>query len=326
MSMLDTDPASTAAESRTVRSGNRTTAAAERLTRLLGQPSLDAHLDFVRRFVVGGAAIGARELCDDWRAANDVYAELETDEAGLAQTVECRDLDPAMAPLATALEADPAFRQTFDCLPVTFGMVELDKLVVSQQSLTSSFALELAGRLGPNPDAAALFGFCQPVGGAAPPCSIEAGDDDNFVVSSPATHLTVHETLALPPEAVPGYASFGPIAGIFGVVVGFRGNFLNVIRADGRVVLNNGYHRAYALRSLGITHAPCVIEDVTRLDELRMRADDRVADDPAFYFRTRRPPLFKDFFDPRLSRTWPLRPRRKVIEVSFEIRKTYLVE
>lgn len=294
--------------------------------RLLGQPPLGDLLDDVERLVIGGATMSRSALCDAWRRANDVYAEYEKDEAGLAETVGCEPLDDDLEPLVGAVRASRHFQETFAHLPVSFGMVEIDKLVVYQPRVNRTWAQAVAGRLGPAPSAEAVFRCCQQVDAAAPPLTVEETDDDRFVFSSPVTHIAFHEAVLLRPEQVPHYASYGPIAGIVGLVVGFRGNFLNVIRADDRILLNNGYHRAFALRSLGVTHVPCVIQDVSRVDELRLRAAERVGDDPAFYFRAKRPPLFKDFFDQRIARVFRMRPRRRVVEVAYEIRKRYLVE
>ena len=55
-----------------------------------------------------------------------------------------------------------------------------------------------------------------------------------------------------------------------GLVVGFSSNYLNVVAAEGRLVLNNGYHRVYALRERGVTHVPCVMQRVTRREELEL--------------------------------------------------------
>jgi hypothetical protein len=86
------------------------------------------------------------------------------------------------------------------------------------------------------------------------------------------------------------------------LVVGFSTNFFNVVRDDKRLLLHNGYHRACTLRTLGITHAPCVIQTVTRRDELDLIAKDNVAEDPTFYFAARHSPLLKDFFGLRIRR------------------------
>ena len=84
------------------------------------------------------------------------------------------------------------------------------------------------------------------------------------------------------------------------------------------MLLHNGYHRAYALRAAGFTHAPAVIQTVTRRDELALVAAQKVVDEPAFYFAAKRPPLLKDFFDPRISKVLPVRRMERLIEVSFE--------
>src|ERR1700693_1202280 len=96
---------------------------------LLGQPSLGHFLKFVREKVVGGAALSPRDLTDEWRRANEYYDELEETEAGIADGIDCRPLDPALAPLAAEVMADPRFQRTYDTVPTTFAMVELDRLV-----------------------------------------------------------------------------------------------------------------------------------------------------------------------------------------------------
>ena len=47
------------------------------------------------------------------------------------------------------------------------------------------------------------------------------------------------------------YHAAGVVAGVVGLVIGYSSNYLNVVAAERRPVLNNGYHRAYALRALG---------------------------------------------------------------------------
>jgi hypothetical protein len=97
-----------------------------------------------------------------------------------------------------------------------------------------------------------------------------------------------------------------------------------VIRVEKRLLLHNGYHRACALRAMGITHAPCIVQTVTRPDELDLTAKAAVTEDPAFYFGTARPPVLKDFFDPKIRKKLPVHKQVRMIEVNFEVRD-YLV-
>jgi hypothetical protein len=285
---------------------------------LLGQPPLRDYLDFVRESVEGGAQMDPRALCDEWRVANDHYYELEKREAGIADKAECLELPPAMRPLAQELAARPHFRITCDCLPVSFGMVELDRLILYQPHVTLPFVEELRARLAPAPDAQALFRFCQPLERRDPPVRVRRLGDRRYQFVSESTDFRFHKAALLRPEQVIGHDSFGPVGAVVGLMVGFGSNFLSVIRSDNRLLLHNGYHRAYALRAAGFTHVPAVIQTVTRRDELALVASQPVVDEPAFYFAAKRPPLLKDFFDPKISKVLPVRRMEKVIEVSFE--------
>jgi len=293
---------------------------------ILGQPSLQQHLDFVRDIVVGGEAADPRAVCDEWRRANDLYHELEESEAGIADEAECLDLDPALEPLAEALYADPHVRRTFDALPTHVAMVELDKLVIFQTQVTRQFIDAVRARLGDRPDPQDLFRLCLPVGQREAPLEIRRTGSRRWSFSSESTDLRFHEAVLLRAAQIGGHDGFGPIGGVLGLFVGFGSNMLNVVRADSRMVLQNGYHRACALRAMGVTHAPCIVQTVTRRAELAVAATQKVNDDAAFYFKAARPPLLKDFFDPRLTRILPVRRTRKVVEVSFETRVFEIVD
>ncbi|MBK8907134.1 MAG: hypothetical protein IPM60_04295 [Rhodospirillales bacterium] len=287
---------------------------------LLGQPSLSGYLDYVRKIVIGGAALSRAKLADEWRLANDYYYELESREAGIADQAACADLDPALQPLADEVMADARFVHTFDTLPTRFGVVELEKLVVYQLHVTRQYVDGLTAKIGSDPDPEALFRFCMPLDAPTVPLKIQRVGSRRYDFISASSDLRYHESVFLRPDQLRDYTSFGPIAGVFGVVVGFGSNFLNVIQADNRFLLNNGYHRACALYAAGVRHVPCIIKTVTRKDELDLTACQDVRDDPAFYFKGRRPPLLKDFFDPRIRKVLPVPKLSRLIEVTFDVR------
>ena len=43
-------------------------------------------------------------------------------------------------------------------------------------------------------------------------------------------------------------------------------------------------------------------------------------EDPAFYFLAARPPLLKDFFDPKIAKTLAVRRMETSVEVEFKLR------
>ena len=287
---------------------------------LLGQPHLGDYLDFVREKAIGGISLSPKRLADEWRAANDHYSELEQREAGAADTLECRPLPPELRPLARRLRAHHWFREAFGTLPTRILMVELDRLIVSQTHIERPFADSLCGGLGPSPDPEALFRFCLPLDRPNPPVRVQRLSADRYLFASGSTDFRAHPAGLLAPGLPKRLAGFGPISAALAIPVGFGSNFMSAVRSGTRAVLQNGYHRAYALRALGITHAPCVVTDVTRKDELKVAAGETVCDDPEFYFAAGRPPLLKDFFDPKIRRVLPVVRMETVIEIEVKVR------
>jgi len=293
---------------------------------LLGQPQLSDYLEFVKENVVGGTRMCPRALTDEWRAANDIYYDLEQSEAGIADSIRLRPVAAGLKPLVDELKASPHFLNTFNKLPMTVEMVELDKLIVSQTYVTASFSEGRAAGLSRKPSPEALFRYCQPLERQLPEVRIEKTDHDHYLFSSESTDFRDHRPKLLDEAQIACLSSTGPIAGAIALIVGFGSNYMTAIRSDRRLVLHNGYHRAHSLRSLGIKYAPCLVETVTRKDELRIAAADKVSADPEFYFRGKRPPILRDFFDPRLTRRFAVRRRRTLVEVEFTLRRRSSVE
>ena len=289
---------------------------------LLGQPHLGDYLDLVANKVVGGRDIDARLLADEWRTANDLYYELEQSEAGIADTIEARPIDASLAPLAEAVKASPWYRDSFDNLPASFLRVELDKLVVSQSHVECGFSDVLGTALGKEPDEATLFHFCLPLDRPMPPVRIQRLTGDRFVFTCASNDFRAHHPRVLRPHELGSLESIGPVAAMVGIMIGFGSNFMSAIRSGPRILLQNGYHRAYTLRRLGFTHAYCVVEDVTRKDELKLTADEEVASDPEFYFASKRPPILRDFFDERLAKPLRMLPSETQVEVEIKVRSS----
>ncbi|WP_283445373.1 hypothetical protein [Noviherbaspirillum suwonense] len=294
---------------------------------ILGQPPLKKYLDFVDDLGREGANGIRSDRVNEWRNANDYYELLMRTERNIADAIETFSLPSELDDCAAELAADPRFRHTFESLPTAIKMVELDRLVVCQNHVNRNFVEMLKSRLGQAADIASLFRFCLPLEEYQAPVQIREADSRRYIFRSSSTDFRFHEALMLKPGQISGHESFGQIAGVIGLVVGFSSNFLNAIHDDdsGRLVLNNGYHRACALSELGITHAPCIVQTVTRRDELDLIAKPIVANDPGYFFNSPRPPLLKDFKDPKIRKLCATKKVARTIEVSYEIRD-YLVE
>lgn len=287
---------------------------------LLGQPPLQDYIDYLSRALPQRAGLRGA-LVREWQAANDCYYELEQTEAALCDAIEIDPLPAELRPLQDAVERDARFEQTFDTVPTRFAMVQLDRLIVTQQHINLDHVERLKASLEGSRNRAAIFRFCLPLDRSEAAVRVRRLGSKRFLFSSHSADFRFHRPVILRPSDLSGYETFGPVSAIAGAVVGFGSNFLNVIQSDNRLVIHDGHHRAFALRDLGVTHAPCIIQTVTRRDELNLVATRRVAEAPAFYFQAARPPLLKDFFDPRIRKVLHVRPAQQLIEISLEIKE-----
>ena len=175
------------------------------------------------------------------------------------------------------MAADPRYRKVFDSVPTGFAMVELDKLVLFQTHVMQQGVDRLRARLGADPDPAALFRFCQPPTDRQAPVKIRKVGADRYVFTSESTDFRPLKPALLRPDQIRDHELSGQISGVVGLMIGYGSNFLTAIRQgeDGRMVLHNGYHRAYALRALGITHAPASFKRSRAMTSLDSPWDER---------------------------------------------------
>ncbi len=109
------------------------------------------------------------------------------------------------------------------------------------------------------------------------------------------------------------------MAALIAVSVGFGSNFLNAIHVENRLILNNGSHRAFSLRHLGLTHVPCIVQDVSSREELKTIASSSLIRNLDLCLKHPRPPVLKDYFDPELRKVVPVPRRLRQVRIKFEI-------
>jgi hypothetical protein len=81
------------------------------------------------------------------------------------------------------------------------------------------------------------------------------------------------------------------------------------------VVLANGYHRAYTLWQAGWKQIPCVFSDISVQEVKAFVPDPELVLTFASGFA--RPPLFKDFFDPKLTMSFHVQHNKKAFTMSW---------
>jgi len=231
-------------------------AAFEEHNYLYGHGSLKHFLNYMSTRPVDAAEQDVGLLSEDWRVAHSHLRQLRKAEANWADNAPIYSLPHSMQALLPAVHNDPYFQKTFTYVPWEIGLVELDRLVVCQNLTNLAQVERLKERLGSIPSQEQVFKTCLPYEHLTAPFNWARLSDRTFTFTSPTNDLRFLDAVPLRPDQVTGYQAFGPIAGVVALVVGYGSNYLNVLQWEGRLVLNNGNHRAYTLRALGVKQVP----------------------------------------------------------------------
>jgi hypothetical protein len=239
---------------------------------------------------VDGQGINVAELTAEWRTANDHVLRLERDEAGASDDPPIVPISATLQPLAASVLADPLCQRAYRFVPTEVGVINLNTVIWV-------LALPL------QPD--------------QPQFQLMQNAPNLYTFVSPSTDFRFLQAELLQPQSVPEFRSTGRPVTILGLGIGYGSNFLNVLHAENRLILGNGSHRAYALRDLGITQIPCLLQRVSRRDELELVASGDFAASPDRYLKSPRPSMLRDYFDPALRKIVPVYRKNRVIRVQF---------
>lgn len=191
-----------------------------------------------------------------------------------------------------AVKSSPYFQKVFAGLDSSFGMVDPNDLVVFQH-------------------------FIQPPKGELPADVLRWCLPTEFKTEAQITINGTHSVVFVTQDHTSIFGinvdpQKGPILGLQP-----RGNWLQVSRVEGRLVLRNGIHRAVRLAHAGHARIPALVVEYQSMEEV-------VPADPGFfnanYLRTlERPPLLTDFLNPELAVDIPLEETRRIVAVRLEV-------
>src|SRR5437899_6197709 len=288
---------------------------------LIGRPTLKQFLRFVKDNAIHSPSSG--HLVEEWQAANKIVRELEKEQAGLADNPSIEPVDPENELLLEFLQV-PLVRHSFNTVPTEVAYVDLDRMVVYQHHIDLTFVEQLKRKLGPSPSEEEIFRACLPSAPSLPPVKWTRTHRDTFVFVSPSDDMRFLGAMQMEAENIQDYPPPGNLAGVVGLAVGFGSNFMNAIYAERRLILNNGSHRAYALRQMGVTHVPCIVQHVSSREKLDVVAASKVVDNLDYYLKHPRRSMLRDYFNPKLHKVMRVHRQLRQITVKFEVDQEYV--
>jgi hypothetical protein len=291
---------------------------------LMGPRHLDEWLDEAGALAATSQVPDRAGLTELWRAGQAEYARLALSEAGIANAVAVRPLPKAMANHIAQLVELGGVTRTFDTVPVAFGLVPLDALIISQYSMTKAVVDRIAGA-HPRPiSPKRLAELCLPLKAPAASFHLAGRSDREFTFASDAHDMRFLDAQVIEPVSVQQAPVMGHPQAIVALSVGFSANLLNTVRYNGRIALNNGHHRALALRAMGLSHAPCLIQPCGSMEDVQQAGCSEIVNNADLYFGSDRPPLLRDFDNPLLTHSFAAPRMRRVLTIKVEVQRRLL--
>ncbi len=252
--------------------------------------------------VLGGNTLGKQVSAEHRELARSAREAVASRPAGVDQAGITSELPPELDEHVAQLRQSPLggamFQQRWDVV-----LVDLARVCAFQPTVVADAAVERVQDVKSD-DLAAIAAITLPTGAAEPPCVQFDASRQAYMVASPNLNLKIVGTAN-------GPASDGSGAVVLGFTVLAPPSFLNVVRFQDRVLLRDGYHRAYGFLSRGITHVPAftrtmeVIEDVIPSGVFL----------PQHSYLGDRPPLLPDYLDDQVASTVRLPAVQKMVVI-----------
>ncbi len=260
-----------------------------------------------------------REILPAWVGLQTKVEALLKAEEGLAETVKLVDVPREHLPAVEKIVNNESFQRTFSQLPSTVGIVETDYLVAPQRTVNLDYVDRLVKSYPRNPMLDELIGICLSSKRLMDPLRhLELGPNTH-VFSSPNSDVRFLGAYAKElSEDDLKYAENGgiPVAAVI-AFIGYGGAPVNVLKVGNRIILNNGFHRVYALRSMGISSIPVVVQHVTNP---QLEVPPVVGGLPKEYLLgSPRPVMMKDFFIDEFGTTLRIKERVKMVTLGIAL-------
>lgn len=260
-------------------------------------------------------------LMAQWRQARAVAVGLAEQEGGEADRIEVQPLPDDMRALADQPVRQPSMHRLASALPRSWCMVEIDRLVVFQECLNLGHVAQLEASMPAPVGARDIMDLVSRSGVHAHPQVRVSYSEGSYTFASASNDLRFLDVTTVEPTAIADYEPFGAASHAVVIYLGYSDNVVSATRFGERIILTNGSHRLHVLRKLGFRHAPCLLTDAADSDASELLLPAAVKQDRAFYLQSPRPPLFKDYADPRLTVQVPVVRKNYVLRARLDLQR-----
>lgn len=257
------------------------------------------------------------QIISGWRSAASRFREIEVTEIGIADNIQPENMESHSK--LNEIQNDALFKNSFSVYPSEFKIVDIDKLVATQRHVSLPYVEQLSSRISKNPSMDELIDICISPNQNVPSPQLYQNAENLITFSSPSVDFRFLGGFAkkLTPDDISYCLGGGlPVEAII-LFVGYGSGSINVLRANNRLILNNGFHRVYTLRKMGIKKIPVVVQNIGNPD-LEM-APAILGLSKEYLLKHPRPVLVKDFFEDKLTTILKMKNTVRSVRVQWGI-------
>ncbi len=251
----------------------------------------------------------------NWQLLRPRVMDTLSGEAGLADTITIKDIPDEHHDAIQKVVDQKWFQLSYPDQTMRFGMVEIDKLVAPQRSVDVAYCDQLKKSWPANMTSRDLLNICFGIKDNRDTIHHLETGRHTHVFSSSNTDVRVLSTYvqSISMDDFPVECGGIPLKAIISVI-GTGTPVIHTFKIGNRMILNNGFHRVFALRSMGFKEIPVLISEISSI-ELEM--PEILLGLPREYLAHEpRPVLMKDFFEPDFSVLVNIQKRQRVIQMN----------
>ncbi len=279
----------------------------------MSQPEIT---QIVKSFCVNEESLTLGDTLKNWQKATSAFRKTESQDAGAADNNNTFDIKSN--PKLDTIKNDPIFQKTFAQTPIEFKYVEVDNLVAPQRNVSLDYVDKLLKRIPDSPSEDELIDLCISSKQIVPIPKPTQKAPNSWFFSSPSVDFRflggyLKERLTEDDLRYTGVGGLPVMA--LTLFVGYGAGSINVLKVNGRIVLNNGFHRVYAFRKKGITRIPVVVQNIGNPElEFPPRMLNLTKD---YLLKHTRPVLVKDFFNNDLTKVFKRKEMIRTVRIDF---------
>lgn len=283
---------------------------------LYGAMSQPLIINLVRGQCIPDDVLKLDIILKDWQKTTSKFREIEQKEAGIADNNFPIEIEQNNK--LNEIMNDPLFKNTFSTSPIKIQMVDVDYLVAPQRSVSMEHVDRLLKIIPDDPTLENLIDICLSPQQVVPSIKTLQQTPNLVSFSSSSNDFRflggfVKENLTKDDMA---YCLGGgqPVAAIL-LFIGYGVGSINILHANNRLILNNGFHRVYALKKKGITRIPAVVQEIGN-PELEF-PDNILGLNRSYLLSHPRPVLVKDFFEEEMTTIFKLKHVVRTVQMQW---------